>query len=180
MKFSDTKIAGVVLIETERKEDERGYFARTWDAEVAATHGLFPAIAPCSTSFNAKAGTLRGMHYQDAPHAEAKTVRCTRGAIYDVALDLRLDSPTFKQWVAYELTAENGRMLYIPEGCAHGFQTLADATEVSYQMNVPYREGSARAVRFDDPAFGISWPETFERIISPKDRALPDWELRNP
>ncbi len=170
MKFTNTKIPGVVLIELERQDDDRGFFARTFDTEEFKKNGLFAHIVQCSTSFNAKKGTLRGMHYQISPHEEGKLVRCTRGALYDVALDVRPDSATYKQWIGYELSAENGRMLYIPEGCAHGFQTLEDETEVFYMMDAPYEPSAASGVRFDDPAFGIKWPMG-ARNVSDKDRS---------
>lgn len=166
---------GVVIIEPERLEDERGFFARTYCIEEFARHGLNVALKQCSLSFNHKAGTLRGMHYQSAPFGEAKLVRCTRGAIYDVALDLRLDSPSFKTWCAQELSAENRRMLYIGEGIAHGFQTLRDDTEVFYQISEPFRTEASRGVRWDDPAFGIAWPPAANRIISERDRQYPDF-----
>ena len=169
MKFTPAKIADVWIVDMERHKDERGWFARTWCAEEFAKHGLNAMLSQCSASFNRRRGTLRGMHWQAAPHGETKLVRCTRGAMFDVALDLRRDSPTFRQWVGAELTAENGRALYIPEGCAHGFQTLADDTEVFYQISVPYDPASARGVRWDDPAFGIQWPLP-DPILSAKDK----------
>ena len=173
MLFTETKLKGVFIIEPERLEDERGFFARTWCTQEFEAHGLNPQLVQCSISFNRKKGTLRGMHYQAAPNAEAKLIRCTMGAIYDVALDLRPGSATFKQWTAVELTAENRKMLYIPEGLAHGFQTLADDTEVHYQISESYHPESARGVRWDDSAFAITWPDA-ERTISAKDRHYPD------
>jgi len=167
--FSETQLKGVYLIDPENVRDERGFFARTFCQEEFKAHGLNPHIAQCSTSFNRKKGTLRGMHYQAAPCEEAKLVRCISGAIYDVALDLRPESPTFKRWVAVELSAENRKMLYIPEGCAHGFQTLVDNTEVFYQISEFYRPETARGVRWDDPAFGIKWPPVQTRIIPERD-----------
>lgn len=171
----DTPLPGTVLIEPERVRDERGHFARTYDADTFAAHGLDPRIAQCSTSFNARAGTLRGMHYQADPHAEAKLVRCTRGAIYDVALDLRRDSPTFRQWCGAQLSAANGIALFIPAGCAHGFQTLEDESEVLYQISVAYVPEAGRGVRWDDPAFGITWPPppATGRIVSDRDAGYP-------
>ena len=177
MKFIGTPISGVFTIELEPHSDERGMFARTWDPEEFREHGLSPNLAQCSISFNMHAGTLRGMHYQESPWAEAKMIRCTRGALYDVALDLRRDSPTYLKWFAIELTAENRRALYIPEGCAHGFQTLADNTEILYGMSVPYHSEADRGVRYDDPAFGITWPETEKQIMSDKDCSYPDWRI---
>jgi dTDP-4-dehydrorhamnose 3,5-epimerase len=165
-----TQLAGVFLLEPERREDERGFFARTWCQREFAAHGLNPRLVQCNISFNRCKGTLRGMHYQAAPHGEAKLIRCTRGAIYDVILDLRRDSPTFKRWIAAELTAENRSMLFVPEGLAHGFQTLADDTEVFYQMSEFFHPESARGVRWDDPAFAIHWPLP-DPILSDLDRA---------
>jgi dTDP-4-dehydrorhamnose 3,5-epimerase len=172
MKFTPTPLAGVWIIDGERIEDERGFFARSWCQREFEPHGLNPRLVQCSVSFNRKKGTLRGMHYQIAPHEEAKLVRCTRGAIYDVAVDLRPASPTRKQWLAVELTAENGRALYIPEGCGHGFQTLADDTEVFYQMSEFYHPESARGVHWNDPQLKIPWPVA-SKIISPHDQNLP-------
>jgi dTDP-4-dehydrorhamnose 3,5-epimerase len=158
MKFSSTKLSGVWMVDLERHEDERGFFARTWCRREFEEHGLNPNLVQCSVSFNRKRGTLRGMHYQIAPHAESKLVRCTRGAIYDVAVDLRTTAPTYKKWIAVELTAENGRALYLPEGFAHGFQTLEDDTEAFYQISEFYHAESARGVRWNDPALNIHWP----------------------
>lgn len=174
MDLTATDIPGVFIVEPQPHRDERGFFARTWCADEFAAAGLNPALAQCSISFNPAVGTLRGMHYQAAPHAEAKLVRCTMGAIFDVALDLRPDSPAYLRHVGVELSAENRRALYIPEGCAHGFLTLADDSEVFYQISVPYAPGSARGARFDDPAFGIRWPGP-AKVISARDRAYPDF-----
>ena len=174
MRFVQTTLSGLTLVEPERQRDERGFFARTWCRDEFAAQGLSPDLAQCSVSFNTHQGTLRGMHFQAAPHAEAKLVRCTAGAIYDVALDLRPSSATHGQWEAFTLTAENGRMLYIPEGFAHGFQTLEDRTEVFYQISVPYQPGAGRGVRWDDPAFGIHWPLP-PQFLSEKDRTYPDY-----
>lgn len=175
MIFTETRLQGAFIIEVERKEDERGFFARSWCRDEFIGHGLDAQLLQCSISFNKKQGTLRGMHYQIAPHHENKLVRCTMGAIYDVILDLRPTSPTFKHWQAVELSAENRRMLYIPKGLAHGFQTLADNSEVFYQISAEYHPEAARAVRWDDTAFGISWPAA-ERIMSAQDRQHPDFE----
>ena len=172
MRFLPTKLPGVVIIEPETAADERGFFARTWCAAEFETHGLNPRLAQCSISFNHKRGTLRGMHYQAAPHDEAKLVRVTRGAIHDVALDLRPHSATFGRHIATDLTADNRRMLYIPEYVAHGFQTLTDDAEVFYQISVPYDGPSSRGVRHDDPAFAIVWPLPVT-VISEKDRCYP-------
>lgn len=178
MIFTETKLGGAFIIEPERHEDERGFFARTWCQRQFEAHGLNPRLVQCNISFNRRKGTLRGMHYQTAPHAEAKLVRCTMGAIYDVILDLRPDSATLKQWVAVELTADNHRMLYIPEGLAHGFQTLADDTEVFYQMSEFYHPENVWGVRWDDPEFGIRWPLNEVSEISDKDSNCPRWGTR--
>jgi dTDP-4-dehydrorhamnose 3,5-epimerase len=174
MLFRETKLPGVFEIDLEVKPDERGFFARTWCQEEFAAHGLSARLMQCSLSFNLRKGTLRGMHYQVAPHAESKLVRCTKGGIFDVVLDLRAQSPKFKQWFGAVLTAENRKTMYIPEGCAHGFLTLEERTEVFYQMSELQSRESARGVRFDDPAFRIVWPEKIE-VISERDRNYPDF-----
>lgn len=174
MRFRETALKGAFIIELDKHEDERGFFARAWCQREFLAHGLNPRLVQCNVSFNRRRGTLRGMHYQVAPHEEAKLVRCTRGAIYDVIIDLRPDSPTFMQWLAVELTADNYRMLYIPEGFAHGFQTLQDHTEVFYQMSEFYAPECARGIRWNDPAFAISWPPA-ERLISERDQQYPDF-----
>jgi dTDP-4-dehydrorhamnose 3,5-epimerase len=177
MIFTETPLAGAFVIELERLADERGSFARIFDADAWRERGLNGHVAQCSISFNAKRGTLRGMHYQAEPWAECKLVRCTRGAIYDVIVDLRPDSPTYTRWFGIELAESNDLLLYIPEGFAHGFQTLADASEVSYQISQIYLPEAARGVRWDDPIFGIEWPDSeVERVISARDRAYPDFE----
>ena len=173
MRFTETKVAGAYLIEPEPIADERGFFARTWCREEFADRGLTPALAQANVSFNHRKGTLRGLHYQAAPHAEAKLVRVTRGAIWDLALDLRRDSPTFLAWFGAELSDANRHMLYVPEGCAHGFLTLTDDAEVAYQMSAPYAPEAARGVRFDDQAFGIEWPGEVV-VINERDRGYPD------
>ncbi|HEX4074015.1 MAG TPA: dTDP-4-dehydrorhamnose 3,5-epimerase [Candidatus Acidoferrales bacterium] len=175
MKFQETKLPGVFELHIEPKADERGFFARSWCRNEFEAHGLDPRLVQCNISFNKRKGTLRGVHYQLAPNAETKLVRCTQGAIYDVIVDLRPGSPTFKQWAAIVLSAEKRNMAYVPENCAHGFLTLDDETEVSYQMSQFYDAGSARGVRWDDPAFGISWPAAVE-VISERDRTYPDFE----
>ncbi len=175
MRFHKTKLAAVLEIELEPKHDDRGFFARTWCADEFRHSGLNPKLVQCSVSFNIRKGTLRGIHYQAAPHEEAKLVRCTRGAIYDVVVDLRPDSPTYKEWVATSLTASNRRMLYVPEGCGHGFLTLEDESEVFYQMSESYHPEFARGVRWNDPALHISWPARVE-VISERDRNYPDLE----
>ena len=174
MIFVETRLSGAFVIEPERLEDERGFFARSFDEQEFAACGLVTRWVQCNISFNKKKGTLRGMHYQVVPHAEAKLVRCTMGAIYDVIIDLRPGSLTFRQWVAMELTAENRRMLYLPEGFAHGFQTLMDNTEVFYQMSEFYHPECARGVRWDDPAFGVNWSLPVNVIVE-KDNAYPLW-----
>jgi dTDP-4-dehydrorhamnose 3,5-epimerase len=174
MRFTATPLAGAYVVEPERLEDERGFFARTFCRREFAAHGLNPDLVQCSLSYTARAGTLRGLHYQAAPHQEAKLVRCTRGAVYDVIVDLRRESPTFRRWTAVELSADNRLMLYVPEGCAHGFQTLRAATEVLYQMSAFHDPDAARGVRWDDPAFRIDWPAA-ERVISERDRHYPDF-----
>jgi len=173
MIFRETKLAGVFVIDAEPIADERGAFTRTYCAREFAAHGLETAIAQCSASFNAKKGTLRGLHYQAPPHSEAKLVRVTAGAIYDVAVDLRAGSPTYGQWTAAELTAENRRMLYIPKGCAHGFQTLTDASELFYQIAEFYEPASARGLRWDDDDLAIAWPDKDAPILSERDRTFP-------
>lgn len=175
MKFHETKLPGVFEIQLEPQSDERGFFARTWCQSEFEGHGLNSRLVQCSISFSTRRGTLRGLHYQAKPHEETKVVRCTRGAIYDVAVDLRHHSPTYKAWIAVTLTAENRRMLYIPEGCAHGFLTLEDNAEVCYQMTAFYNPESARGVRWDDPTFQIAWPEHVE-VISERDRSYPNFE----
>src|SRR5687767_2650607 len=172
MLFTETTLKGAYVVDLELREEERGFFARSWCAEEFEKLGLNARLSQCNISFNRKHGTLRGMHYQAAPFPEAKLVRCTMGAIYDVIIDLRVDSLTFKQWFAIELSAGNRRAVYIPEEFAHGFQTLVDATEVFYQMSEFFHPDCARGVRWDDPAFGILWPISDE-IISDKDRRLP-------
>jgi dTDP-4-dehydrorhamnose 3,5-epimerase len=174
MIFTETPLKGAYVIDPERLADERGFFARTWCRREFEAHGLDATLAQCSVSFNQKMGTLRGMHYQAAPHAEHKLVRCTTGIIYDVIVDLRPGSGTFRQWFAAELSADNRRMLYIPEGLAHGFLTLADNTEVFYQISEYYVPESARGVRWNDPAFAITWP-VHPRIVSQRDSTYADF-----
>jgi dTDP-4-dehydrorhamnose 3,5-epimerase len=177
VRLRPTAVAGAFIVELEPAGDERGWFSRTFDSEEFAAHGLDPRIAQCSTSFNLRAGTLRGLHYQASPHEECKLVRCTRGRLHDVVLDLRPESRG--EWLAIELTPDNSLSLYVPEGCAHGFQTLEDSTEVQYQISTPYVPEAARGVRWDDPGFGVRWPDPpsgSERIISSRDAAWPDWK----
>ena len=172
MKFLPTPLAGAYLIELEQLADERGFFARSFCQNEFKAHGLDPIVAQCNVSFSRKRGTLRGLHYQAEPHAEAKLVRCTRGAVWDVIVDFRKGSPTWRKWHAVELTAENRRALYIPAGFAHGFQTLEDDSEVLYQMSDFYHPESARGVRWDDRTLAIRWPIK-DAVISPRDRAFP-------
>ena len=171
MIFTKISLPGAYLVELERREDERGFFARSFCNREFTDLGLDPCVAQCNISFNHKKGILRGMHYQLPPYAEAKLVRCTRGAIYDVIVDLRRDATTFMKWYSVELTAENRIALYIPKGFAHGFQTLVDDTEVFYQMSEFYAPESARGFRWDDPQFDITWPLQVSQI-SEKDLAL--------
>ena len=174
MIFAETELKGAFIIEPQLLEDERGFFARTWCQREFEAHGLNPRLVQCNVSFNKKKGMLRGMHYQAAPSEEARLIRCMMGAIYDVMIDLRPASPTFKCWLGLELTPQNRRMLYIPEGFAHGFQTLEDNTEVWYQMSEFYSPGHARGVRWNDPAFRIQWPRDVE-VIADQDRNYPDF-----
>ncbi len=173
MVFTPLALRGAFLIEPARHEDERGFFARTFCAEEFAAHGVKVPVVQCNVSYNRRRGTLRGLHYQRPPNEEAKLIRCTRGAIFDVIVDLRPDSPTFKRWVASGLSADNGRMIWAPEGFAHGFQTLVDETEVFYQMSAPYAAQDAAGVRWDDPDLAIEWPNVSDRIIASRDLALP-------
>ena len=172
--FRETRLKGAYLIEPEKREDERGFFARSWCMREFADHNLNPKMAQCNISFNRKKGTLRGMHYQAAPFAECKLVRCTQGTIYDVIIDLRPDSPTFKQHIGEVLSASNHKMLYVPEGFAHGFQALEDETEVFYQISESYAPESSRGVRWNDPVFGIQWPVS-DPIMLERDRSYPDF-----
>jgi dTDP-4-dehydrorhamnose 3,5-epimerase len=173
MNFTSTKLAGVLIVEMERHQDERGWFARTWCADEFAAHGLEPTLAQCSSSFNLKRGTLRGMHCQVAPHEEAKLVRCTRGSFVDVVLDLRVGSSTLHQWISVELSADNGKSLYIPKGCAHGFQTLEDNTEVFYSITERFHPDAAHGLRWNDPLFAIEWPLPDAAIVNDRDRSYP-------
>jgi dTDP-4-dehydrorhamnose 3,5-epimerase len=175
MIFRETALKGAYIVEPERVEDERGFFARTWCRRELEDHGLNPKLAQCSISFNRRRGTLRGMHFQMEPHAEAKLVRCTSGAIFDVIVDLRAQSQTYKRWAGFELTETNRTMLYIPEGFAHGFLTLADNVEVFYQISVSYSAAHARGVRWNDPAFAIEWPGEVV-VISERDRGYMDFD----
>jgi dTDP-4-dehydrorhamnose 3,5-epimerase len=174
VKFIATELSGVYLIEPELHADDRGSFARTFCEEEFGDAGIEFCVVQANTSFNKLAGTLRGMHYQLPPHAEAKVVRCTRGALHDVVIDLRSESPTFCRWIAAELNAENNTEMLVPQGCAHGFQTLADNTEVSYLMSERYVPESASGVRYDDPAFGVEWPLAIS-FVADRDRSWPEF-----
>jgi dTDP-4-dehydrorhamnose 3,5-epimerase len=176
MRFEQTPLSGVWVIDVDRLTDERGWFARTFDAAEFAARGLRPDVVQCNASFNACRATLRGLHYQAAPHGETKVVRCVRGRVFDVAVDLRPSSATYCRWYGVELSAGNQRMLYIPDGFAHGFQTLTDDSELLYMMGTEYVPGAGRGVRWNDPAFAIDWPVVAgERTISERDRAYPDF-----
>lgn len=178
MKFIETAIRGAYLVRMERAGDERGFFARTWCAQEFAAHGLSARLEQCSVSYNARRGTLRGMHYQAAPHQEAKLVRCTSGAIYDVIVDARAGSATLGKHVGVELARGADTMLYVPEGVAHGFVTLVDDTEVSYLISVAYEPRALRGFRWDDPALGIRWPLA-PSSISARDASLPPFAARD-
>jgi dTDP-4-dehydrorhamnose 3,5-epimerase len=175
MRFIETKLKEAYIIELEMKEDERGFFARSFCHEEFEKNGLNPNIVQCNISYNKKKGTLRGMHYQVAPYEEAKIVSCTSGAIYDVIIDLRQNSSTYCQWLAVELSDKNCKILYIPEGFAHGFQTLEDNTTVFYQMSEFYHPECAQGIRWDESTFGIKWPLS-EQIMSKKDINYPDFK----
>lgn len=174
MIFRETPLKGAYVIDLEKREDERGFFSRAWCSKEFEAHGLIPRVVQANTSFNKKKGTLRGMHYQIAPRAETKAIRCLKGAIFDVIIDLRPDSPSYKKWFGIELTAENRTMLYVPELFAHGFITLEENSEVFYLVSEYYAPDCERGVRYDDPEFGVSWPEQIE-VISEKDRTWPDY-----
>lgn len=177
MIFRELQLPGAFVIEPERLEDERGFFARAFSKDEFAARGLDPTVVQCSLSFNRRRGTLRGMHYQVAPAEEAKLVRCVRGAIHDVIVDLRAGSPTFRRHAAARLDADNRLALYVPPGFAHGFQTLADDTELYYQMSAAYSPEHARGFRHDDPEVGIAWPLPVA-VISERDRGLPPFAER--
>jgi dTDP-4-dehydrorhamnose 3,5-epimerase len=174
MLFTPTRLAGAFVVAPRKIEDARGFFARGWCSEEFAAHGLAPAMVQLNTALSHARGTMRGLHYQLPPHAEAKFVRCTRGALFDVIVDLRPESPTHRQWFGAELTAENGLMLYAPAGFAHGYLTLVDDTEAYYLTSAMYAPAAARGVRYDDPAFGIEWPAPVA-VVSDPDRAWPDY-----
>jgi dTDP-4-dehydrorhamnose 3,5-epimerase len=175
MIFTPAALQDAFIIDIEKREDARGFFARAWCADEFAQHGLDTQLAQASISFNHQRGTLRGMHWQAEPHGEVKVVRCTAGAIYDVIVDVRPESPTFKKWIGVELSAANRRMLYIPKGFAHGFQTLVDNSEVFYFISAFYAPEAACGARYNEPAFGITWPLPIS-IIAAKDEAWPDYQ----
>jgi dTDP-4-dehydrorhamnose 3,5-epimerase len=175
MKFTETKLPGVYIVEPHRFEDDRGFFAPSFRANEFAARGMANVFVENNISFSKQRGTLRGMHYQAAPHGQAKLVRCTRGAIFDVAVDLRPESPRFKQWTAVELSEDNRSMLYLPGDCAHGFQTLVDDAEVFYMVSTPYVPDSGRGFRWNDPAFGIAWPHADAPVLIQRDREYPDF-----
>lgn len=176
MIFAETRLKGAFIIEMEKLEDERGFFARSWCQREFEEHGLNSRLVQCNISFNAKKGTLRGMHYQAKPFEEAKLIRCTRGAIHDLIVDIRPDSPTFREYVGFLLTADNRSLLYVPEGFAHGFLTLEDDTEVFYQMSEFHAPDHARGFRWDDPGFRIKWPGDV-KVISERDETYPDFKF---
>lgn len=175
--FHDTPIAGAYVLEPQRIRDERGFFARLWCAQELASRGLSSAIRQTNIGVSARKGTLRGLHFQREPHAEVKIIRCPRGAIFDVIVDLRPQSPTFRRWHGLELSGENSLALYVPEGCAQGYLTMRDDTEIYYHASAAYEPRAASGVRYDDPAFGIEWPSPIE-VISDQDRLWPDFTQR--
>jgi dTDP-4-dehydrorhamnose 3,5-epimerase len=176
MKFTETNIAGVLIVESDVFEDERGWFAATWVPEALQARGLDPRVAQSSLAWNRERGTIRGLHYQSAPFEEVKLVRPVRGSVFDVAVDVRPDSPTFLQWVGVELAWTSHRMLYVPHGCAHGYQTLTDDVLVSYVSSAPYSVTHQQGLRWDDPAVGVRWPLGPPTRLSPRDAAYPDFQ----
>jgi dTDP-4-dehydrorhamnose 3,5-epimerase len=177
MIFTETALRGAWIIDIAAIADERGFFARMWAPDEFNGRGLNPTLAQCNMAFNRAKGTIRGMHFQRPPYEETKIIRCTRGAIYDVIIDLRPDSPTFCRWSSVELTDDNRRMLYVPPGFAHGYQTLTDETETYYHVSAPYSRDHATGVRWNDPSFDIRWPLGDPAIISAQDRAWPDFRI---
>ena len=175
MIFKETKLKGAFVIEIEKREDERGFFARAWCKKEFEDHGLNAQLVQANIAFSRKKGTLRGMHYQAPPYEEGKLIRCIKGEVFDVIIDLRPDSLTYKEWFGLQLTSDNYKMLYVPAGFAHGYQTLDDNTEVFYPASQFYSPESERGVRWDDPAFGIEWPETDNLVMSEKDKTWPDY-----
>lgn len=173
MIFTETELPGAYVIDLEPRQDERGFFARAWCATEFGDHGLSTKLVQANLSFNKRQGTVRGMHFQNPPHAEDKIVRCTRGAVYDVIIDLRSNSPTYKQWVGVELDADSRRAIYVPKGFAHGYQTLVPETETLYQVSEYYAPQSEGGVLWNDPAFGIEWPDPDNAFLSEKDKNWP-------
>jgi len=173
MIFAETKLSGAFIIDLEKRGDSRGFFARSFCQDEFERHGLVNKVVQTNVSLSKHQGTLRGMHYQEAPYAETKLVRCTQGAIYDVIVDIRPESPTFKQWIGVELSSSNHRMLFVPQHFAHGFITLMDDSEVTYQVSQVYHPGSERGLRYNDPALGIIWPQEV-KVISDKDASWAD------
>ena len=178
MKFTETKLSGAYVIDLERIEDDRGFFARAWSESELSERGLESHIVQCNTSSNKRASTIRGFHLQKRPHQEVKMIRCVRGALHDVIIDLRQGSPTFMEWIGVDLTDEDRRMLYVPRGFAHGYQTLVDDTEAFYMVTDPYTPGAEVGIRWDDPAFKIEWPMGEPASVSEKDRAWPDFSSK--
>lgn len=174
MIFSQTRLPGVFVVDLELHRDERGFFARSFCEREFAEQGLASRFVQCNLSYNEHRGTLRGMHYNRMPHEEAKLVRCQSGAIYDVVVDIRRESPTLGQWFGVELSQDNRRSLFIPKGLAHGFLTLTPQTEIFYQMSDAYVPGAGLGIRYDDPSIGIEWPEP-PKIVSARDKNYPDW-----
>lgn len=178
MIFTETELSGAYVIEIEKVEDKRGFFARSWDKKEFEKHGLNPNLVQCSISLNIKKGILRGMHFQDSPYEETKLVRCTKGRIFDVMVDLREDSPSKNKWFGVELTESNHKMLYVPEGFAHGFQTLENDSEVSYQISETYKPEYSKGIRWNDKFFEIKWP-LIPTIMSKKDEKHPKFNINN-
>lgn len=177
MNFTETKVNGVYVLDPKRYDDERGFFAPAFSSREFERRGIEAQFVESNISYSLRRGTLRGMHYQASPHGQAKLVRCTRGRVFDVAVDLRPQSPSFRQWIGVELTAENRRAVYIPGDCAHGFQTLEDDSEVFYMVSTPYEAASGRGFRWDDPAFSIEWPNVDKRVLIQRDQDYPNFNL---
>ena len=175
MRFTETPVTGAFLIEPDSRRDDRGWFSRVWCQREFAEHGLNGTFVQCNASFSRHSGTLRGLHYQTAPYAEAKLIRCLRGAIFDVIVDVRPESSTYLRWYGTQLTPDGYTMLYVPEGCAHGYLTLEDHSEVEYPVSQFYRPDAERGIRWNDPSFAIAWPQTTTRTISVKDQSWPDF-----
>jgi dTDP-4-dehydrorhamnose 3,5-epimerase len=176
MRFNETAIDGSYLVDIEPRGDHRGFFARLWCREEFSRHGLTADFVQCNGSYSAQSGTLRGLHYQTRPFEEVKLVRCIRGSIFDVVVDLRRDSRTYRRWLGVTLTADERRMMYVPRGCAHGYLTLEDHSEVEYPVSEFYKPEAERGLRWDDPAFGIKWPAPGVQNVSSKDGAWPDYQ----